>query len=211
MVYRSAQIKEAIKRSAESLEENKQELNKLDAAIGDGDHGRSISRAFNGMVSELEELNTKDIGELLKEAGKQVVFSSGAAAGPLFGTGIMRAGEEVEGQTEIALKDIAQMFSAAEEGIKDRGGGEVGEKTMLDTIDPAREALEAAADEGLEEKEAFQRVIKAAEQGKESTKNMVSERGRSSRLGERTKGHIDPGAASSAIIIRALFESCIQE
>ena len=202
------QIKKAIIAATESLEENKQDLNKLDAAIGDGDHGRSISRAFGGMVDQIEKMDTEDIGELLKETGKQIVFSSGAAAGPLYGTGIMEAGKAVEGQVSIDLSDLKKMFGAAEEGVKSRGGGKVGEKTMLDTIDPARKAMEEAVEEGLDAKTAFQKVIKAAREGRDSTKEMVSERGRSSRLGERTKGHVDPGAASSFLIIESMLGSC---
>ena len=211
MAYDGEQVKKAIKAAYQKLEEKKQELNRLDAAIGDGDHGRSISRAFGGMVDELDDLGSDDVGELLKEVGKQIVFSSGAAAGPLFGTGVMEAGKEVVGQSEIDLEDLARMFSAAEEGVKERGGGEVGEKTMLDTIDSTREALEEAVENGLEPEEALRQAIKSAKEGRDSTEEMVSERGRSSRLGERTKGHIDPGAASSFIIIESLFNSCSEE
>ena len=211
MQYDVDQIKGAVIAAAERLEEEKQKLNKLDAAIGDGDHGRSISRAFGGMVQELEEMETEDVGELLRKVGKQIVFSSGAAAGPLYGTGIMEAGKEVEGKKSIGLKDLARMFSAAEDGVKRRGGGKVGEKTMLDTIDPARKAMEEAAESGLEPSEAFKKVISAARDGRDSTEEMISERGRSSRLGERTKGHIDPGAASSFMVIEAMLKSCIEE
>jgi len=211
MGYNVEQVKCAIKSAADVLEEKKQELNRLDAAIGDGDHGRSISRAFGGMAEELETMDSEDVGELLKEIGKQIVFSSGAAAGPLFGTGVMEAGKEVSGKEEIDLDDLARMFAAAERGIKKRGGGEVGEKTMLDTLDPARKALEEAVAEGLSLERAAKNTIKAAREGRDSTEEMVSERGRSSRLGERTKGHIDPGAASSFLIIESMFNSCTEE
>ncbi len=211
MGYNAEQVKKAIKLAADRLEDRKQELNKLDAAIGDGDHGRSISRAFGGMAEELEELDSEDVGDLLKEIGKQIVFSSGAAAGPLFGTGVMEAGKEVSGKKEINLGDLARMFAAAEEGVKERGGGKVGEKTMLDTLDPTRKALEEAANEEISMEDAADRAIQAAKEGRDSTEEMVSERGRSSRLGERTKGHIDPGAASSFIIIESLFNSCSEE
>ena len=202
------QVKKAIREATKALEENKQNLNKLDAAIGDGDHGRSISRAFRGMVDELDNSNAKDIGSLLQEAGKQIVFSSGAAAGPLYGTAFMEAGKAIEDKKEIDLNDLANMFSAAEEGVKKRGGGKVGEKTMLDTIDPARQAIEKAAKDKLEIQDALEKTIKAAKEGRDSTREMISERGRSSRLGERTKGHIDPGAASAFIIIEKMFYSC---
>jgi len=211
MGYNVEQVKRAIKSAAERLEEKKQELNRLDAAIGDGDHGRSISRAFGGMAEELETMDSKNVGEILKEIGKQIVFSSGAAAGPLFGTGVMEAGKEVSGKEEVNLDDLARMFAAAERGIKERGGGEVGEKTMLDTLDPARKALEEASAEGLSMEQAAQKTIKAAREGRDSTEEMISERGRSSRLGERTKGHIDPGAASSFLIIESMFNSCTEE
>ena len=208
MLFDADQVRRAVKTAAAKLDEEKQMLNKLDAAIGDGDHGRSISRAFGGMAEKLDEMETEDIGELLKEIGKQIVFSSGAAAGPLYGTGIMEAGKKVAGKEEINLKDLARMFAAAEDGVKKRGRGEVGEKTMLDTLDSARIALESAVEEGLGDEAAVKELIQAAREGRDSTKEMVSERGRSSRLGERTKGHVDPGAASTCMIIEAMFNSC---
>lgn len=201
-------IKRALRASIQALEENKQQLNKLDAAIGDGDHGRSIAKAFSSMEGTLETMETDDVGELLQEMGKQIVFSSGAAAGPLYGTAFMEAGKAVSGKQTIGLSDLAGMFAAAEEGVKKRGGGKVGEKTMLDTIHPAREAIQNATESDLEVSAALNKTIKAARKGRDSTEEMISQRGRSSRLGERTKGHIDPGAASSYIVIESMLKSC---
>jgi len=209
---RVSTVREALARAAEVLEEHKGELNELDAAIGDGDHGRTVSRAFGGMAEELEELarEAEDVGSLLKSVGRQIVFSSGAATGPLYGTAFMEAGEALGGEELVDLEGLADAFAAAEEGIKERGGGEVGEKTMLDTIDAAREALREALEGELSPGQALEETVAAARRGRDSTEEMVSKRGRSSRLGERTVGHIDPGAASAYLVIEAMLSPCAE-
>ena len=157
---------------------------------------------------ELADEDT-DIGTLLKKMGRTIAFSTGAAAGPLFGTAFIEAGKVIEGKREIDLGNWVKLTAAAQAGIIKRGRGKVGEKTMLDTLHPMTETLKEALEKNDPLKEALLKAKEAARKGMESTKEMVSKRGRSSRLGERTRGHIDPGAASSYYIIEAIIETCL--
>lgn len=207
-----SQVVEAIKAAVEKLDEEKRYLDRLDSPIGDGDHGRTVSNAFQKIIPLLEkdEANN-DIGGLLRSIGRSLALSAGAAAGPLYGTAFMEAGKVVEGKSEVGLEELTKMLEAAEEGIKRRGKAKVGEKTMLDTIHPASEALKESLSKNLSLKDALQQMKKAAKKGMESTKDLISQRGRSSRLGERTRGHIDPGAASSYLIIEAVVDCLVNK
>jgi len=200
----------ALEAATKKLDEKKRELDRLDSPIGDGDHGRTISNAFQKITSLLES-EKKNIGELLRKIGRTLALSAGAAAGPLYGTGFMEAGKAVEGKDGINLEDIVKMAEAFEEGVKRRGKAKVGEKTMLDTIHPAVESLKKSLSENLPLREALLNLKKAAKEGMESTKDLISQRGRSSRLGERTRGHIDPGAASCYFIIEAVVDYLIDK
>jgi len=228
----SIKIKEILENIVKKLEEKENYLNRLDAQIGDGDHGRTIVNAFKKAQKALLEKESggedevgssdknTDIGTLLKRMGRTLAFSTGAAAGPLYGTAFIEVGKVMEGKREISLKDWVKLTRAAEAGIIKRGRGKVGEKTMLDTLHPMVETLKEtlAKSEVLKKssaktdllKEALLRAKEAAQKGMESTRKMVSKRGRSSRLGERTRGHIDPGAASSYYIIEAIIKTCLK-
>jgi len=218
----STKTKEILNSIVERLEEKEDYLNRLDAEIGDGDHGRTIVNAFKKAEeallrdenleedkSDSSDKNT-DTGTLLKKVGRTLAFSTGAAAGPLFGTAFIEAGKVMEGKREIGLEDWARSIEAAEAGIIKRGRGKIGEKTMLDTLHPMVETLKKALNENDSLREALLGAKEAARKGMESTREMVSKRGRSSRLGERTRGHIDPGAASSYYIIEAIIETCLE-
>ena len=207
-----SQIVEAIKAAVEKLDEEKRYLDRLDSPIGDGDHGRTVSNAFQKIVPLLEEGEANnDIGRLLRGIGRNLALSAGAAAGPLYGMAFMEAGKVVEGKTDVGLEELTKMLEAAKEGIKKRGKAEVGEKTMLDTIHPALESLKESLSKNLSLKDALQQMKKAAKEGMESTRNLISQKGRSSRLGERTIGHIDPGAASSYLIIEAVVDCLVNK
>lgn len=214
-------IKKIMKSIVKKLEEKRDYLNRLDGEIGDGDHGRTITNAFKKAQEVLLEgrsdkedeaqLPVKDsnIGALLKEIGRTIAFSTGAAAGPLYGTAFIEAGKAVEGKEELLLEDWVKLTKAAEAGIIKRGKSKVGEKTMLDALDPMVETLQEMLAQNEPLKEALMRAREAAQKGMESTREMVSKRGRSSRLGERSRGHIDPGAASTYYIIKAIIETCL--
>ena len=207
-----SQVIEAIKAAAKKLDKEKRYLDRLDSPIGDGDYGRTINNAFQKISSLLEKDEVdNDIGRLLWGIGRTLALSAGAATGPLYGTAFMEAGKVVEGKSEIGLEELPGMVKAAEEGIKRRGKANVGEKTMLDTLHPAAEALKDSLSKNLSLKDALQNMKKAAKEGMESTRDLISQRGRSSRLGERTKGHIDPGAASCYFIIEAMVDFLINK
>lgn len=204
-------VKTALKKAVQALEDNRDYLNELDGPIGDGDHGESVTSAFRRALNEVEKVEQQDVGDVLRTFGRALALSGGAAMGPLYGTAFLDAGKALAGRKGLSINDLGTLFEAFEEGIVRRGNAKPGEKTMLDTIHPAVEALkEAVAQEKNLDDKALEAVVsctvEAARAGMESTKNMISERGRSSRLGERSVGHIDPGAASSYLFVKAFLE-----
>jgi dihydroxyacetone kinase-like protein len=203
-------VKKLLEGIVDTLREKKEYLNRLDAEIGDGDHGITVFEAFEKGLDKIKlEEKKSDVGTLLKEVGRTIAFSGGAATGPLFGTAFIEAGKAIEGRREIKLEDWSRSVKAAEEGIKKRGRAEVGEKTMLDTVHSVSESLQRSIDQKESLEKALINAEKAARQGLESTRDIVSRRGRSSRLGERTKGHLDPGAASSYYILKSIIKNCL--
>ena len=206
-------IKKSFTAILNRLEENRQYLNDLDSPIGDSDHGESVTAAFKKVKEAVDAYpaDQNDIGNLLQSIGKAIIFSGGAAMGPLYGTAFMDAGTAICGKSVLTREDLVALMLAFAHGIERRGKVKIGEKTMYDTIYPTAEALKKAFDEGKSLSEMVNAGIAAAKQGMESTKDMISLRGRSSRLGERSIGHIDPGAASSYFIMEAFLESMIKE
>ncbi len=204
-------IQAALVAVAQELNDKRQYFNDLDSPIGDSDHGDSVCGAFKkvGEVASRYNDEKKDIGDLLKAVGKAIIFSGGAAMGPLYGTAFTEAGKTVAGKNELTFEDFVKMWIAFVKGIETRGGVKIGEKTMFDTIQPAISRLEQEFLNGKTLKEACNSAIEAAEQGMNSTKDMLSLRGRSSRLGERSLGHIDPGSASMFTVISTFFKTVI--
>ena len=208
-----SRFKEAFIRILENLEKHREELNDLDAPIGDSDHGESVCRAFARVKEAVEAFpeDQKDIGALFTAVGKTILFSGGAAMGPLYGTAFLDAGKVAQGKSSLTLPEFVEVFAAFVEGVRRRGGVEPGDKTMYDTLYPALLALKGACEAGKPLEEALEEAKKAARLGMESTKGMLAKRGRASRLGERSIGHIDPGAASSYFIVEAWFERLRKE
>lgn len=205
-------VKESFASILNRLEENRQYLNDLDSPIGDSDHGESVTAAFKKVKEAVDAYpdDQNDIGSLLQSIGKAIIFSGGAAMGPLYGTAFMDAGTAVCGKSTLTREDLVALMMAFAHGIERRGKVKIGEKTMFDTIYPTAESLQKAFDEGKPLSEMINAGIAAAKQGMESTKDMLSLRGRSSRLGERSIGHIDPGAASSFFIMEAFLKSFVE-
>jgi len=204
------QIKDAIIDVAVELENQRQYLNDLDGPIGDSDHGDSVCSAFK-IVKDIVinySNDSNDIGDLLKTAGRAIIFQGGAAMGPLYGSAFNEAGKVLVGKSEIDYDDFVKMWVAFLGGVSKRGE-KIGEKTMYDTIKPAVDVLESAYASGKSLKEASELVIIAAKEGMNATKDMMALRGRSSRLGERSIGYIDPGSASMYIIISTFFKSVV--
>lgn len=200
-----ATISSFMKAIGEEISNNKEFLTELDGAIGDADHGINMSRGFTALISKINEEDS-DIGATLKKGGMTLISTVGGASGPLYGTAFMKAGAEVAGKTSLELEDVEKMLSAALKGIKDRGKAVKGEKTMIDSIEPALEAIQNGIKNGETLLNCLETAITAAEDGVEFTKTIRATKGRASYLGERSIGHQDPGATSALIILKAITE-----
>lgn len=203
----SSQIMHTLESICDTMEREKDYLSELDGAIGDGDHGVNMAKCFKEVRNKLPASHGKDIGTILKNTGTVVLNSVGGAMGALYGTLFLRLAQEAAGKMEIGLADITNMFKVAERGILELGKAKVGDKTLVDTLNPAIRALEKAEEEEKPLSEALSDFEKAAKKGMEFTRDLIARVGRSSRLGERTIGHQDAGATSCYFIIRAFSKS----
>jgi phosphoenolpyruvate---glycerone phosphotransferase subunit DhaL len=194
---------EWIKTCAEVLAENRDYLIKLDSAIGDADHGANMDRGFRAVKGKLPDLSDKDIGTVLKTVGMTLLSTVGGAGGPLYGTFFLQAGMTTAGKMELTLEDWTAALEAAVKGVVMRGKAELGDKTMVDALTPAVEALKVALEQEKPITEALKDSAKAAEEGMVATIPLVALKGRASYLGERSAGHQDPGATSSFLILQA--------
>ncbi|MGB9800494.1 MAG: dihydroxyacetone kinase subunit DhaL [Thermanaerothrix sp.] len=206
MVITRDKVLEWIKRYADLLAENRDYLTQLDAAIGDADHGANMDRGFKAVLNKMPELADKDIGTILKTVGMTLLATVGGAGGPLYGTFFLQAGMKTTGKMELTLEDWVNALEAGITGVKNRGKAELGDKTMIDALVPAWNALKQAADNGNDLSEALDRCARAAEEGMKATIPLVARKGRASYLGERSAGHQDPGATSSYLMLRAAAE-----
>ncbi|MGE5484970.1 MAG: dihydroxyacetone kinase subunit DhaL [Ignavibacteriales bacterium] len=191
----------ALEAIADTIEENKEYLTELDAAIGDADHGINMSKGFTAVRAEIPAMSAMDPAQALKKVAMILLSKVGGASGPLYGSAFLRMSQAASqpGCTPVSL------FEAGVQGIRDRGKAEPGDKTMLDTLEPALEAMKAAYASGKGMDEVSAMVVEAARKGMESTKPLVARKGRASYLGQRSADHIDPGATSSYLIIKAAF------
>ncbi|WP_097026828.1 dihydroxyacetone kinase subunit DhaL [Clostridium peptidivorans] len=199
------EVKEIIKNIGKVIEENKEFLTELDANIGDADHGINMSKGFKAVTKKLNETNTESISEILKMTGMILVSNVGGASGPLYGTAFMRASMAID-KEYMDIYDFINILKAALEGIKFRGKSKVGEKTMIDTIEPALNALIKSKDDDLSDKEALENMKDEALKGVEYTKTIIATKGRAAYLGERSIGHQDPGATSSYLMINEIYK-----
>lgn len=194
---------------SEALEADRDRLSELDGAIGDGDHGTTMALGFQTVRSELSKLNLDetDIATVLNTAATAFINAVGASTGPLYATGFRRAAQATAGRTDLNLKTCATIIEAIGLGIRERGHGQRGDKTMLDAWLPAAEAAQAAAVEELNVAQFWEKVVAAAESGANTTRSMIATKGRAARLRERSLGHMDPGAASTVTILQAMAKS----
>lgn len=207
MSINGKKVIEILTQIAIKIDENKGYLSELDATIGDGDHGINMSKGFKAVTEKLKEDDSVDIAGILKKTGMALVSTVGGASGPLYGTAFMKSSMSVNGKTEIDIKDFSNMLKDALDGIKMRGKAKAGEKTMIDALEPALEAINKGIDQGLESKEILKLAKEAAYNGVEYTKTIIATKGRASYLGERSIGHQDAGATSSAIILETIYEA----
>ncbi|PWE53089.1 dihydroxyacetone kinase subunit L [Metarhizobium album] len=194
---------------AERIEQEKGYLCELDGHIGDADHGIAMAQGFAAVRAALDAADASAITptEVFNTAAKSFLNAVGASSGPLYATAFMRTGTLLKGKAEAAAEDGPAVIEAMAKGIQERGKAEIGEKTMIDAWLPAAHAVAAAREAGKAPKDMLQAAADAAQAGADGTKDMVASKGRSSRLGERSLGHMDPGAVSAAMIVRIIAAS----
>jgi dihydroxyacetone kinase-like protein len=191
---------------ATAIAEHRVELVQLDTAIGDGDHGTNMDRGMRAATEKLAEVDGDDIGALLKAVGMALISKVGGAAGPLYGTLFMRMGTATAGKTELDLGGWTDAVAAGVAGVQQRGKAEAGDKTMVDALLPAVEALNSARTDGSDLAAALMRSADAAREGMLATIPMEARKGRASYLGPRSVDHQDPGATSTELLLRAAAE-----
>jgi dihydroxyacetone kinase-like protein len=192
-----------IREFARVIGENAQLLSDLDAAIGDADHGINMERGMTAVLGSLDETTPADMAALCKQVGMTLVKSVGGASGPLYGTFFLRMAGPLGAISDVDATDFAAALRAGVEGVVQRGRAESGDKTMYDALAPALEALDAALASGADLSKALSDAAVAAQSGRDATESMVARKGRASYLGQRSVGHQDPGATSSAMLIAA--------
>ena len=186
-------------------------LVQLDAAIGDGDHGINMVRGFEAVVQAIDADSTLPPGKLLILSGRTLVSTVGGASGPLWGSALRSGGRVLGDQASFAGPQLVDVLAAALASVKDLGTASVGDKTMVDALEPAVDMLRARLESGASVDDALDAAAGAAEDGMRSTIPLQARKGRASYLGERSVGHQDPGATSTALIIRALQKAVTAE
>jgi dihydroxyacetone kinase-like protein len=200
-----------IRSSAKVLSDHRAELNTLDREIGDGDHGENMDRGFQAILPKLDALtDAATPAELLKTLAATLISTVGGAAGPLYGTAYLKAAGAVTGATELDGAAVVALLTAGRDGIVLRGKAETGDKTMIDAWTPAVDAAIEAEAAGATPDLILAAAADAAEAGAVATEPLVARKGRASYLGERAIGHRDPGATSTALILRCAADAAAQ-
>lgn len=193
-----------ISRFAVAMNDNREWLTELDSAIGDADHGANMARGMAAVVDKLDAGAPETIDELLKGVGMTLVSSVGGASGPLYGTFFLRMGIAAGAVPTLDAASLATALRAGLDGVVARGKAEAGDKTMYDAMAPAVDALDSTLAAGAGLAAALVAAADAAAAGRDATRPLVARKGRASYLGERSAGHLDPGAASTAILFETL-------
>lgn len=211
MIKKNLNTKEFIQiffKICENIEKNKDYFSELDRAIGDGDHGVTMSIGWTAVKEKLSEFSDDiTFDKICIQVASSFLSAVGASAGPLYATALMRGGAKLKGLKNVNSSQMAEFFEAAANGIKERGKAELGDKTMLDVWLPVSEVMKINAEQNEDIIEILLKGSLIADQAMNSTKDMLSKKGRSSKLGERSIGHIDPGAASSFVIINSIYQT----
>ena len=190
------------------LAENRESLNDLDRAIGDGDHGENMDRGMKAVVLKLAD-GAGDVQGVLKTVASTLMSTVGGAAGPLYGTAFLRAAKAVDG--DVDANGVVALIAGALDGIVARGKATTGEKTMVDAWSPALDAAKAVAESGGTPAAALRAAAEAAAKGSDDTIPLRASKGRASYLGERSMGHRDPGSLSTALILKAAADAAEAE
>lgn len=186
-------VKTLILQAADEIIANKDYLTDLDRSIGDADHGVNMAKGF-GFTKEALEADFDDYKTLFNKVATTLLSKVGGASGPLYGSFFMKFAASLKDVDELTRENLNQAFAAGVDGVKQRGKAEVGDKTMVDVLEPVAEALNAG--------KSFDEVVQIAEESMEKTKDIKAKKGRASYVGDRSIGHIDPGAASSYILVK---------
>lgn len=187
--------------------ENEVKFCELDSIAGDGDFGMSLAKGFKQVKKEWEDLSKENIGAFLKDSGMVITEHCGGASGPIWGSAFRGAAKYAKGKESLETAEAAELLEAAIAGVQKRGGAKLGDKTLLDALIPATEALKAGAAENLDKNTLLDKVAKAASEGAENTKKIVASKGRATYLGERSLNHPDAGAMGISIIVNELVNS----
>mgnify|MGYP001091627594 FL=1 len=208
-IFKNADGKSVLLKMVKGIQENKAYLGEVDGLIGDGDHGMNMNKGFS-LFEERFKDKEFSFSEGLDDLGTILFNEIGGSMGPIYGNilmGMAEAGEDLE---EIGVADLAAMLENGLKELQDIVEAQVGDKTLVDTLSPAVDVLKAAGGSGKDYKEALEEMKAAAEKGRDSTKDMVAKFGRSSRLGERSRGVLDAGATSCCIILTAMADGIIE-
>lgn len=209
MKFTAENLKTFLQNVVNTIEENKDYLSELDRKLGDGDHGVTMSIGWQAVNEKLngELKNENDCGKICITTGRTFLSAVGSSVGPLYATGFLKGAKTCQNKSELTDVELKDFWVAFSEGIKERGQAEVGDKTMVDTLQPAMDALKNSFAQSGDFVYAFSKAVDAGESGMKSTKNLLSKRGRSSRLGERSIGNQDPGATSAYLILSTFFST----
>ncbi|MFP5343493.1 MAG: dihydroxyacetone kinase subunit DhaL [Candidatus Limnocylindria bacterium] len=201
----AAAVRRAMDRCLAIVERHGPWLTALDTVLGDGDHGDNLVIGFRAVADHLAGLpDDSTPGELLRAVGHRLVAAVGGASGPLYGTAFLEAGVAVGDGSTLGPDDLARGFAAAAAGLARRGRCAVGDKTILDALAPGADAFEQALAAGLPVRAAAARATLAAARGMRATRPLIARRGLALRLGDRSRGHLDPGAVSCTFLLRAI-------
>ena len=203
----SQQIFAWIERYAARIAEQKDYLTQLDAAIGDADHGANMNRGLQAVLAKKADLQNADIGALLKGVAMTLISTVGGASGALYGTFFLQASTIAGNRTELSPSEFGSVLEKGLAGIVLRGKATIGDKTMVDALQPAIKAYKHSIESGETLDQALSKAASAAEEGLKSTVPLVARKGRASYLGERSAGHPDPGATSTVLLFRSAAET----
>ncbi|MHB1525827.1 MAG: dihydroxyacetone kinase subunit DhaL [Candidatus Dormibacteria bacterium] len=196
-----------VRKFAEAVATDKEYLTELDAAIGDGDHGINMERGMRAVLPKVDALPAGDIASLFRTVAMTLISTVGGASGPLYGTVFLQLGASLKEKAEVLPADWAAALAAGVAGVQARGKAVLEDKTMVDALLPASQALSAGLADGSSFDEALAAAEAAAQAGVQATIPLVARKGRASYLGERSAGHQDPGATSSWLLMKAAREA----
>lgn len=208
MVFNKVFFKNFILRLIPMFEENRDFLSQLDSDIGDGDHGINMSIGFREVEKQLDKIyeETEDISSFSRKVGMVILGKVGGAAGPLYGSLFMKAGDDVKGKNELSFNELVGFIENGIKSIEMRGKAVVGDKTMVDALRPAIDKMKEKIDSGQDELEIFEEFVQELKEGSDRTIPLIAKKGRAMRLGERAIGFRDPGSYSSYLIYKEMLE-----